>query len=276
MRVVRRLLALPRDLVLFARAMAADPVEAALYIPEQFSWWLHRPVPYEVEEDWGPPVHKILGATWPCPELLSAQALWAEICDCLRSQGLDVGRGSYAGVYSDADPALAAATWCSVRHLQATKVVETGVARGVTTRMVLEAIGDDDNGHLWSVDLPYLFSTNVHDQTAVAVPARLRQRWTYVRGSSRRRLKPLLAKVGPIDLFVHDSLHTVRNMRFEMEAAWAALRPGGVMLIDDVDKSAFRDFSHKHVECERVVCRSGDGPWLFGVVRKPPGALPDL
>jgi hypothetical protein len=72
----------------------------------------------------------------------------------------------------------------------------------------------------------------------------LRTRWTYVRGSSRRRLPGLLAELGEIDVFVHDSAHTHTNMAFEFETAWAVLRPGGVLVSHDVAlNSAFAEFA---------------------------------
>lgn len=265
--IAARLRELPAKAVLFGKALSVDPVETILYVPEQFSWWLHRPVRYEVEEMWGPALHELLGHPWPCPELAASRQMWEEIHDDLTRQGLAVGRMTYAR-YSDADQALAAAMWCAVRHLHPATVLETGVARGVTSRMVLEAVAANGCGHLWSIDLPYLFDGSLYGQTGVAVPDGRRENWTYVRGSSRRRLRPLATELGEVDLFLHDSLHTVRNMRFEMEAVWPRLRPGGLMLVDDVDKSAFRDFARKVAPHQSMVCRSADGPWMFGVVKK--------
>jgi hypothetical protein len=175
---------LPRKLVLFGKALFVDPVETFLYVPEQFSRWLHRPVPYDVMESWGPGLHEMLGLPWPCPELTASGRMWQQIHDELAAQGLAVGRWTY-GTYSDADQALATATWCAVRHLRPATVLETGVARGVTTRVALEAIYLNGEGHLWSIDLPYLFDKSLHGQTAAAVPDGHRERWTYVRGSSR-------------------------------------------------------------------------------------------
>jgi hypothetical protein len=58
---------------------------------------------------------------------------------------------------------------------------------------------------------------------------------SYVEGSSRRRFPALLAKLGQIDLFIHDSLHSERNVRFELDRAWSILRPGGAIIVDDID-----------------------------------------
>ena len=73
------------------------------------------------------------------------------------------------------------------------------------------------------------------------------------------------AELGAIDLFVHDSLHTGRNQRFELEHAWAALRPGGVAVIDDIDHSlAFRSFVRQARPRAWLAARHVTGPGLVG------------
>ena len=51
-------------------------------------------------------------------------------------------------------------------------------------------------------------------------------------------LRGLVAGLGEVDLFVHDSMHTTRNVRFELDLVWPALTPNGVVLIDDVERNA--------------------------------------
>jgi hypothetical protein len=48
----------------------------------------------------------------------------------------------------------------------------------------------------------------------------------------------LVAKVGKVELFIHDSLHTCKNTLFEMEQAASVMPPCGVMLIDDIRSHA--------------------------------------
>ncbi len=252
-----------------ARALARDPVETLLYAPEVVAHQLFdRQFAYQVEEDWGPSLHHVLGLEWPCLECSGYQQVWNRIEADLDEKGLSVGRWTY-GEYSDADASLGAAVWCAVRHLSPATVVETGVARGVTSRLVLEAMSLNEGGHLWSVDLPHPLRPELHAETGAAVPEGLHDRWTYVRGSSRRRLPSLVAQLGQVDLFIHDSLHTGRNMRFEMGTVWPALRGGGVMLVDDVDNQSFADFLGRAGQPESLVLRAADGPWMFGMVRKP-------
>ena len=118
-----------------------------------------------------------------------------------------------------ADRAFAEAIWCLVAHLRPQAVVETGVAHGLTSRVILEGLFRNGRGPLWSVDLPAVDSA-LHSQIGMAVSEGLRPRWSYVQGTAHVRLPGLLAELGAIDIFVHDSLHTGRNQRFEIESAW--------------------------------------------------------
>lgn len=267
-KIPSRLDRVPANIGRFVRALGVDPVETLGCVPEAVSHHLFdRQVAYCVEEDSGPALHRMLGARWPCEELQDFHQVWADIGTTLSAKGLSLGRWTY-GEYSDADPSLSAATWCAVRHLHPAKVVETGVARGVTSRVILEAMSLNGIGHLWSVDLPHPFRPELHKEIAAAVPPGCRDRWTYVRGSSRRQLPSLVSRLESVNLFVHDSLHTARNMRFELRAVWPAMGGGDLALIDDVDNQSFRDFVREVGDSPSIVLPSADGPWRFGAIRK--------
>jgi hypothetical protein len=251
----------------FARAFAADPVETLLYLPEEAGRRHEHRVAFDVDESWEEHLHGLLHVPWPCPQAERAAQLWAVVAEELRQRGLEFGRHSY-GYYSDADESLARAAWCTVLHRRPEVVVETGVARGVISRIVLEALAENGRGHLWSVDLPHPFEQRLHSQTGIAVPDRLRTRWTYVEGSSRRRLPHLVKELGTVDVFVHDSLHTARNTRFEMERIAGVLAPGGVMLVDDISThQGFGPWTRVPDLADSLVCPSADREGLFGVVR---------
>lgn len=150
-----------------------------------------------------------------------------------------------------------------LRKLRPAVAVETGVCNGVSTAFLLLALVENGVGELWSVDLPEFAGEDYEPGTfwdgkggAVVpageepgwmVPADLRSRWHLVLGRSQDALPPLLDRLGPIDFFMHDSEHSEACMRFEFEAAWAALREGGVLAADDVTaNSAFADFAAEH------------------------------
>ncbi len=129
-----------------------------------------------------------------------------------------------------------------VRLMKPDTIVETGVSGGVTSTFILEALSANGKGRLFSVDLP--IAALVDDglknwwpkgkQPGWLIPEALRERWTLVLGKSEERLRPLLTKLGEIDIFLHDSLHTFRNERFEHNSAWPFIRLDGVLLSHDV------------------------------------------
>ena len=228
-------------------------------------------------------MHKLLGLPQPCPIGSEFWVLWQEVTAELRAKGVRVGPESFKGS-NDGDAGFVRAIWCLTRHLQPNKVVETGVAHGVSSRFILEALErNEGGGHLWSVDHPPLEHV-WHDQIGMAVGSRYATRWSYVSGSSRRRLPGIFSQIGQIDLFVHDSLHSEHNVRFEMDLAWAALRPGGAIVVDDIDanwgfKSFVQNFSgHQSLICEAEPLHPDERRFnkkgLFGIILKDPTAIP--
>lgn len=129
-----------------------------------------------------------------------------------------------------------------VRLLRPRVLVETGVADGFTTSHILQALEDNGVGKLYSVDLPhYLLPTG--RGPGWMVEERLRSRWELRVGDAALLLPPLLGELGPIDMFLHDSLHTYDHMMMEFRAAWRRLAHGGLFLSHDVGQNrAFMDF----------------------------------
>jgi predicted O-methyltransferase YrrM len=253
------------------RAIAAQPYEGFERVFERIAeWHVHRRPPprYEVTEPCEEQVHELVGARWPCRESAKGDEVWHAVMQELLDRGLAVGRGAFGG-WDDGDIRIGRLAWCLARHLRPRRIVETGVGRGLVSRLLLEAIERNGIGELWSIDLPPLLERDLAQQTAAAVPERLHPRWTLLRGSSRRLLPSLVRDLGTIEMFVHDSLHTTRNLRRELDQIWPALRLGGVALIDDVEKnSATADFLLRHPEVEAVICPSEDGQVLIGCLLK--------
>jgi predicted O-methyltransferase YrrM len=140
----------------------------------------------------------------------------------------------------DADAGLPDFCYVICRALRPRVVVETGVGSGVTTSFILQAMAANDEGRLWSIDLPPI---GAEQFAGSFVPQPLRSRWTLRRGRSRDLLPQLLNDLPAPDVFLYDSLHTTRNMTFEFQAAWQKMNPGGVLLSDDIHMSkAFARF----------------------------------
>jgi predicted O-methyltransferase YrrM len=161
------------------------------------------------------------------------------------------------------NPGLGQFCYAIARAARPDIIIETGVAFGVTSAFFLKALQINGKGVLHSIDLPPLATET--DKVGIFVPPDLKSQWQLHRGKSRRLLPPLLADLPPIDLFLHDSLHTYRNMRFEYEVVWPALKPGGILLSDDVALNrAFETFVRRFNPSFAAV----DEQSLFGVAVK--------
>ena len=240
-----------------AYLIASDPLEVLTAFQQRYVENRGRRAPpdlYQADDGWECRMHELLGVPQPCSATPEFWALWPEVMGELQAKGIRAGPESYKG-WNDGDAGFVRAIWCLCRHLRPTKVVETGVAHGVSSRFILEALERNGVGHLWSVDHPppeHVW----HDQIGAAVGGRYSARWSYIRGSSKRRLPGLFSQLGQIDLFVHDSLHSEQNVRFEMDHAWTRLRPGGAIVVDDIDANwGFKCFvqafsGHRSLICE--------------------------
>lgn len=263
------------------RAIVRDPLEAWTTVQDQYVYHLEQRRPqlrYAPEDGWESRLHGLLGVPWPCEATSEFHALWPEVVRQLEATGIRVGPESF-GAWNDGDAGFMRAIWCVIRHVRPDTVIETGVAHGFSSRFILEALERNAQGHLWSIDLPPLNPT-LQSQVGVAVGDRFPDRWTYIKGSSRRRLPELLAKLGQIDVFIHDSMHSERNVRFEADLAWKALKPGGALVIDDIDaNSGFHTFTQAFSDHQSMICeaepvrqdtRRFNKRGLFGIILKEP------
>jgi len=262
-------------------AVVADPLESWMWVVEQYAIYREGQTPqnlYKVENDWAQRLNRLLDLPSPSEMTSEFWALWPKVIDELNAKGVRAGPESFKG-WNDGDAAFVRAIWCLSRHLRPINVIETGVAHGVTSQFILEALERNGSGHLWSIDRPPS-DRAWHEQIGIAVDDRFRHRWSYIRGSSRRRLPGVLSQLGEIDLFVHDSLHNERNVRFEMDLAWAALRPGGAIVVDDIDMNrGFKSFTQSFSGHHSIICeaeplhadfRRFNQKGLFGIILKEP------
>ncbi len=148
-----------------------------------------------------------------------------------------------------------------VRRFHPKVLLETGVAQGISTTFILEALRQNGEGELTSIDLPnfdsrgfrYPDAPGTVDHTYVKrelgtgwlVTDELRRRWNLLLGASRE----VLPRLGPVrlDMFFHDSEHSYENMAWEYSWARAHLVVGGLLVSDDIHwNRAFPDFLANH------------------------------
>ena len=167
-----------------------------------------------------------------------------------------------------ADVVFARSCYLLCRLSKPGAVVETGVAHGVSSAFLLAALRENGGGELHSVDLPPLRRDAARYWGVAARAGGDTSGWRLYRGASRRVLPELFGKVGGVGPFVHDSLHTYRNMDYELDLAWKHLPPGGVLLADDPERNAaFDELSRRGPALLRVIRDVEDYPLAGGAAR---------
>lgn len=173
-----------------------------------------------------------------------------------------------------------------VKSSMPTNIIETGVATGYSTSLILMALNENNYGLLNSIDYPnyqsilekilrdlnckglartlltfdglksvagYILKSNYYHipkgkKSGWVIPTELKDRWGLHIGISEKLLLNVINKVGSIELFFHDSDHSKSNMLFEFDTIWPHLKENGIIVSDDINlNDAFKEFCNKNV-----------------------------
>ena len=129
------------------------------------------------------------------------------------------------------------------RILKPKNVIETGVAYGISSSYILQALEDNEFGKLYSIDSIFR-PWQTKEMIGSIIPKKLRNRWQLVIGKSTEKLESISTKINDLDIFIHDSSHTYENMMFEFNMIIKNIKKEGIIISDDViNNDAFYDFT---------------------------------
>jgi predicted O-methyltransferase YrrM len=142
-----------------------------------------------------------------------------------------------------------------VRKMKPKVIVQTGVCNGLSSAFMMLALAKNGpDGTLHVIDMPPVFDSKSDDWKAKGkvygvvipegktsgwiVPDAYRNRFEVLNGDAKDLLPGLLAKLGKVDMFYHDSDHTYDHMMFEFREAKKYLTKHGIMVSDDISWNA--------------------------------------
>jgi hypothetical protein len=123
--------------------------------------------------------------------------------------------------------------WTIVRFKQPRVIIETGVHDGLSSTLILYAIHRNGRGQLTSIDLPSIDLPAGVESPGWLVPAELRKHWDLRLGDAKDILPKVLKALGRVDMFIHDSDHSVEHQRFELTSVMPFINQGGWIFCDD-------------------------------------------
>ncbi len=138
--------------------------------------------------------------------------------------------------------------YACIRSLKPNIMVETGVAGGSTSYMILSAMQKNGKGDLTSIDIDNpIWHDHQNYQVGWLVTEELRKNWNLVIEDSKKELPVLVKSLKQIDIFFHDSDHSYEHMMFEFNTVWPFLSSDKIILADDINlNSSFVKFSSQH------------------------------
>ena len=168
----------------------------------------------------------------------------------------DTNSGKFAPYKFDGGENLCVFLYAWIMATKPKIVVETGVASGITTNIIMEALGKT-GGKLYSIDI----NPKSIDVYRGGHP------WSFVLLESprKRNLTRFAQTIQPIDLWIHDSDHSYNWQKFEYQLAKKFLSKAGILVSDDIDtSSASGAFTMKNNGQGSAIF---DGRKFFGVFR---------
>ena len=134
-------------------------------------------------------------------------------------------------------------------------VVETGLCTGFGAEYILQALDDNGNGCLYSID-PW------PDKLFIENPI-VHPRFAFIQQKSQEFLRGGECYIFFPDMFIHDSDHSKECQEFEYAWAWENVRPGGIIASDDTtwgNHGAWERFLAQHNITEQH--EIGNARWI--------------
>ena len=150
---------------------------------------------------------------------------------------------------------------------KAQNVIETGVAYGWSSLAILKALALNNNGKLFSVDMPYPRKKNEND-VGIVVPQTLRKNWILLRKPDRPGIINALQKAGgQIDLCHYDSDKSWWGRHYAYPILWESIKSKGLFISDDIQDNLYFSEFIKKKDCKFAVVEY-EGKYI-GLARKP-------
>ena len=147
-------------------------------------------------------------------------------------------------------------------------VVETGVAYGISSAYILQALHENDKGTLYSIDNVFKPWESL-EMIGNAIPSKIQDRWKLIIGTRSEKFDDLFQSLEKVDIFLHDSLHTYKNMLLEFQTSWPFIKNSGFLLSDDIiGNNAFLEFYSANKGHPMLLENTENGKIAMGIIRK--------
>ena len=133
-----------------------------------------------------------------------------------------------------------------MRYYKPDKIIETGVAAGTSSEVILQAINKNNKGYLYSSDLPYYKIEQSEKFIGTVVSEELKKFWKLDIRGDHYALDDFINLCSKIDFFHYDSDKSYNGRNFAMKKVNKHFSLNAVLIMDDIqDNLFFKNFVEK-------------------------------
>jgi predicted O-methyltransferase YrrM len=125
------------------------------------------------------------------------------------------------------------------RFLKPDIVLETGVAAGHSSKVILKALEKNKKGVLFSSDFPYFRIKNPEKYIGILLDEKLKKNWNLAIEGDEINLKGFFKTIKKVDLFHYDSDKSYKGKKKVFNLIIEKMSEGSIMIFDDIQDDTF-------------------------------------
>jgi predicted O-methyltransferase YrrM len=118
-------------------------------------------------------------------------------------------------------------------------ILETGVAAGLSSRCILEAIKKNSKGVLYSSDFPYFRLSNPEKYIGIMVPEELKKNWHLEILGDEKNIKKFKLEINYADIILYDSDKRYSGKINFFKSVNSLIKSNTIIVVDDLHNDSF-------------------------------------
>jgi predicted O-methyltransferase YrrM len=145
-------------------------------------------------------------------------------------------------------------------------ILETGVAAGLSSRCILEAIKKNSKGVLYSSDFPYFRLNNPEKYIGIMVPEELKKNWRLEILGDVKNIKKFKSEINHADIIFYDSDKRYSGKINFFKSINSLIKSNTIIVVDDLHNDSFFLEYVKEMKCKNWFIVESKRKHIVGII----------
>ena len=145
-------------------------------------------------------------------------------------------------------------------------ILETGVAAGLSSRCILEAIKKNSKGILYSSDFPYFRLNNPEKYIGIMVPEELKKNWRLEILGDVKNIKKFKSEINHADIILYDSDKRYSGKINFFKSVNSLIKSNTIIVVDDLHNDSFFLEYVKEMKCKNWFIVESKRKHIVGII----------